>query len=84
MLQQHQRNKPSKETIELNEAPQDSAWISDPNLTYTPKKDPKPDPDVLQTTDDEGINDTTATKLEENLDKILNTPVKIYISAEGK
>ena len=84
MLQQHQRNKPSKETFELNEAPQDSAWISDPNLTYTPKKDPKPDPDVLQTTDDEGINDTTATKPEENLDKILNTPVKIYIPAEGK
>jgi hypothetical protein len=81
---QQGQSEPSKETFELNEAPQDSAWISDPNLTYTPKQDPKPDPDVLQTTDDEGINETTETSPEENLDEILNTPVKIYIPAEGK
>jgi hypothetical protein len=81
---QQGQSEPSKETFELNEAPQDSAWISDPNLTYTPKQDPKPDPDVLQTTDDEGINDTTETSPEENLDEILNTSTKIYIPAEGK
>ena len=78
---QQGQSEPSKETFELNEAPQDSAWISDPNLTYTPKKDPKPDPDVLQTADNEQTNEITE---EESIDTILNTPVKIFLPAEGK
>jgi len=83
---QQGQSEPSKETFDLNEAPQDSAWISDPNLTYTPKKDPKPKrsaahPDVLQTVDAEQTNEITA---EDSIDTILNTPIKIFIPAEGE
>jgi hypothetical protein len=77
---QQGQSEPSGETFELNEAPQDSAWISDPNLTYTPKKDPKPDPDVLQTVDAEQTNEITETP--DEFDGLFDDPITVLVPSK--
>ncbi len=77
---QQGQSEPSKETFELNEAPQDSAWISDPNLTYTPPQDPKPDPEVIQATDNEGITKTIETP--DEFEGLFDDPITVLVPSK--
>ncbi|MFN3785123.1 MAG: hypothetical protein ACK4R6_14490, partial [Spirosomataceae bacterium] len=79
---QQGQSKATASEFELTKPTQQEAWISDPNLTYTPNRPTKPEPEVMQTT--EGEPQTTEPDPEVDIDALLNTPTKIYIPADGK
>ena len=78
-------------------AAQEPAWISDPALAYEPPQDPTPSPEVLQSSqydapqgqqqqqnDNETQEEDQTAEAEAILDDLLNTPVKIYVPAQGQ
>ncbi|WP_435355898.1 N-acetylmuramidase domain-containing protein [Emticicia sp. SJ17W-69] len=65
-------------------SPEPESWYSDPNLSYQEEPTPKADPDVMRTKEDEVENNETTSKEIENVNALLNTPIQIFIPAEGE